>query len=160
MNRMQKWPLKTEDRTARRRVLSSWRHSTGRLHFQAIAHRYPVDLVEEEQQEDESQVPDCRAGNGDIMQSTRQLTDRDICIVASGLGASWRVLGLRLNFSPETLDAIATSTTRRSKRHDDFEKMAEQILRPWSRLSTATVGRLAVVLWEMGHHMTVLQLQP
>jgi hypothetical protein len=48
--------------------------------------------------------------DADIMDSNRRLTERDICVVASQLGESWRVLGLRLNFKPETLDAIARST--------------------------------------------------
>lgn len=48
--------------------------------------------------------------DADIMDSKRRLTERDICVVASQLGESWRVLGLRLNFKPETLDAIARST--------------------------------------------------
>jgi hypothetical protein len=47
----------------------------------------------------------------DIMASDRRLTDRDISIVASQLGVAWRVLGQRLNFTPETLDAIAQSTS-------------------------------------------------
>ena len=47
----------------------------------------------------------------DIMTSDRRLTDRDISVVASQLGESWRVLGQRLNFTPETLDAIAQSTS-------------------------------------------------
>jgi hypothetical protein len=46
----------------------------------------------------------------DIMDSKRRLTERDICVVASQLGESWRVLGLRLNFKPETLDVIEKST--------------------------------------------------
>jgi hypothetical protein len=47
----------------------------------------------------------------DIMASDRRLTDRDISVVASQLGVAWRVLGQRLNFPPETLDAIAESTS-------------------------------------------------
>ena len=47
----------------------------------------------------------------DIMASDRRLTHRDISVVASQLGVSWRVLGRRLNFTPETLDAIAQSTS-------------------------------------------------
>jgi hypothetical protein len=50
------------------------------------------------------------ADHTDIMDSERRLTERDICVVASQLGESWRVLGLRLNFKPETLDAIEKST--------------------------------------------------
>jgi hypothetical protein len=50
------------------------------------------------------------ADDTDIMKSKRCLTERDICTVASQLGESWRVLGLRLNFKPETLDAIEKST--------------------------------------------------
>lgn len=50
-------------------------------------------------------------GDVDIMESDRRLTDRDISVVASQLGNSWRVLGQRLNFTPETLDAIAESTS-------------------------------------------------
>jgi len=45
------------------------------------------------------------------MTSDRRLTDRDISVVAGELGVSWRVLGQRLNFTPETLDAIAKSTS-------------------------------------------------
>jgi hypothetical protein len=45
------------------------------------------------------------------MKSDRRLTDRDISVVASELGMSWRVLGQRLNFPSETLDAIAESTS-------------------------------------------------
>jgi hypothetical protein len=48
--------------------------------------------------------------DADIMESKRRLTETDICVVASQLGESWRLLGLRLNFQPETLDAIARST--------------------------------------------------
>jgi hypothetical protein len=51
------------------------------------------------------------AADVDIMASDRRLTDRDISIVASELGVAWRVLGLRLNFHPATLDAIAESAT-------------------------------------------------
>ena len=47
----------------------------------------------------------------DIMDSERRLTDRDISVVANEVGVSWRVLGLRLNFTPETLDAIAQSAS-------------------------------------------------
>ena len=47
----------------------------------------------------------------DIMASKRRLTDRDISVVASKLGEAWRVLGQRLNFTPQTLDAIAQSTS-------------------------------------------------
>ena len=47
----------------------------------------------------------------DIMKSNRRLTDRDISVVASQLGVSWRVLGQRLNFTPQTLDSIAESTS-------------------------------------------------
>ena len=54
-----------------------------------------------------------RASRGyvDVMESDRRLTDRDISVVASQLGNSWRVLGQRLNFTPETLDAIAEPTS-------------------------------------------------
>jgi hypothetical protein len=45
------------------------------------------------------------------MASDRRLTDKDISVVASELGVAWRVLGQRLNFTPETLDAIAKSTS-------------------------------------------------
>jgi hypothetical protein len=45
------------------------------------------------------------------MKSDRRLTDRDISVVAGELGMSWRVLGQRLNIPPETLDAIAESTS-------------------------------------------------
>ena len=45
------------------------------------------------------------------MASERRLTGRDISVVASQLGVAWRVLGQRLNFTPETLDAIANSTS-------------------------------------------------
>jgi hypothetical protein len=54
--------------------------------------------------------PESSGDDADIMESKRRLTERDICVVASQLGESWRVLGLRLNFKPETLDAIARST--------------------------------------------------
>jgi hypothetical protein len=47
----------------------------------------------------------------DIMASDRRLTDRDISVVAGQLGVAWRVLGQRLNFTPETLDAIEQSTS-------------------------------------------------
>jgi hypothetical protein len=47
----------------------------------------------------------------DIMASVRRLTDRDISIVASQLGEAWRVLGRQLNFTQETLDAIAESAS-------------------------------------------------
>jgi hypothetical protein len=39
-------------------------------------------------------------------------------------------------------------------------KMALNMLRPWSKLPTATVGRLVIVLWEMGLHTIAMQLQP
>jgi len=39
-------------------------------------------------------------------------------------------------------------------------KMVEQLLRPWSKLPMALVGKLATVLREMGLHMFALQLQP
>jgi hypothetical protein len=52
------------------------------------------------------------ADDTDIMDSKRCLTETDICVVASQLGESWRVLGLRLNFKPETLDAIEKSTCK------------------------------------------------
>ncbi|XP_023715869.1 uncharacterized protein LOC111868964 isoform X2 [Cryptotermes secundus] len=97
--------------------------------------------------------------DADIMDSKRRLTERDICVVASQLGESWRVLGLRLNFKPETLDAIARSTCM-TITNNIHGKMSENMLRVWSKLTTATAGRLAVVLWEMGHHAIAVQLQP
>nr|CAD7454705.1 unnamed protein product [Timema tahoe] len=39
-------------------------------------------------------------------------------------------------------------------------QMALIMLRAWSQLPTATVGRLATVLWEMGEHAIALQLNP
>jgi len=95
----------------------------------------------------------------DIMASDRRLTDRDISVVASKLGVSWRVLGQRLNFTPETLDAIAQSTSGLTE-DSTHKQMAENMLRSWSMLPTATIGRLVVVLWEMGHHVTARLLQP
>lgn len=95
----------------------------------------------------------------DIMASDRRLTDRDISVVASQLGVSWRVLGQRLNFPPETLDAIAQSTSGLTE-DSTHKQMAENMLRSWSMLPTATIGRLAVVLWEMGHHVTAMLLHP
>jgi hypothetical protein len=95
----------------------------------------------------------------DIMASDRRLTHRDISVVASQLGVSWRVLGRRLNFTPETLDAIAQSTSGLDE-DSTQQQMAENMLRSWSMLPTATIGRLAVVLWEMGHHVTAMLLQP
>jgi hypothetical protein len=62
------------------------------------------------------------AEDADIMQSKRRLTETDICVVASQLGASWRVLGLRLNFPSETLDAIAQTTAIRFT-DNSFEKV-------------------------------------
>jgi hypothetical protein len=67
--------------------------------------------------------------DADIMHSTRRLTERDISIVASQLGASWRVLGLRLNFTPETLDGIARSTAIRFT-GNSFEKVGFIVTRP------------------------------
>nr|CAD7199309.1 unnamed protein product [Timema douglasi] len=74
------------------------------------------------------------------------------------MGASWHLLGLRLNFSPETLDLIQTSGNNSGA--DVTNKMAMMMLRAWSQLPTATVGRLATVLWEMGEHAIALQLNP
>jgi hypothetical protein len=68
----------------------------------------------------------------DIMHSSRYLTERDIYIVASQLGESWRVLGLRLNFAPETLDVIARSSSLRDT-DNKFEKVGVTTRRIWSR---------------------------
>nr|CAD7454706.1 unnamed protein product [Timema tahoe] len=46
----------------------------------------------------------------DLLLSCRRLQDVDVRLVAEKMGASWHLLGLRLNFSPETLDAIQTSS--------------------------------------------------
>nr|CAD7440975.1 unnamed protein product [Timema bartmani] len=42
--------------------------------------------------------------------ATPAFSDVDVRLVAEKMGASWHLLGLRLNFSPETLDAIQTSS--------------------------------------------------
>nr|CAD7257200.1 unnamed protein product [Timema shepardi] len=97
-------------------------------------------------------------GHPDLLLSNRRLQDVDVRLVAEQMGASWHLLGLRLNFSPETLDLIQTSGNNSGA--DVTNKMAMMMLRAWSQLPTATVGRLATVLWEMGEHAIALQLNP
>ncbi|KDR09189.1 uncharacterized protein LOC110838912 isoform X2 [Zootermopsis nevadensis] len=148
---MANWSLRTSEHHAARR---SWRRVTEA--FQKPAQSTKAVALEQ----DFKRLRTGSSGeDADIMQSKRRLTERDICIVASQLGASWRILGLRLNFSPETLDDIAKATAIRFT-DKSFEQMAQNMLRLWSKLPTATVGRLVILLWEMGHHAIALQLQP
>nr|CAD7427462.1 unnamed protein product [Timema monikensis] len=103
-------------------------------------------------------IADAGVGHPDLLLSCRRLQDVDVRLVAEQLGASWHLLGLRLNFSPETLDLIQTPGNNSGA--DVTNKMAMTMLRAWSQLPTATVGRLATVLWEMGEHAIALQLNP
>ncbi|KAJ8872239.1 hypothetical protein PR048_025841 [Dryococelus australis] len=46
----------------------------------------------------------------DVLLSDRRLSEEDVVVVAPLLGASWRVLGLRLNYDPLTLDHVQLSS--------------------------------------------------
>ncbi|XP_063238773.1 uncharacterized protein LOC134540159 isoform X2 [Bacillus rossius redtenbacheri] len=92
----------------------------------------------------------------DLLLSPRRLSQEDVRAVAPLLGASWRALGLRLNFDPRTLDQIQLSAGS----SPDASLEAVYMLRLWSELPTATVGRLATVLWETGLHVVAMQLRP
>lgn len=147
VSKLDHWPRTTsQDGAARNSVRNRKYHGTG-------------SCPRTTQQREEEKAKRASRGYVDVMESDRRLTDRDISVVASQLGNSWRVLGQRLNFTPETLDAIAESTSALSTENTG-EQMAESMLRYWSTLPTATVGRLVVVLWEMGHHVTAMLLQP
>lgn len=154
INRMDHWARETNDHASR----GSARHDRGCVSagFARTA-RHTKDTPREGNSMHAGRE---RPGDdADIMDSKRRLTERDICVVASQLGESWRVLGLRLNFKPETLDDIARSTCM-TITNNIHGKTSENMLRVWSKLTTATAGRLAVVLWEMGHHAIAIQLQP